>query len=148
LEISNVSLSGLGYTTNETNYLNIPNRATYVLKNHDIVISTVRPNRNAVALIRHSKRLVGTSGFTVLRMDKLSPYYVFAFCKTKYFITNLMRENTATMYPAVSDSDVFKTRILIPSSTFQAKIEDIVKLAYHNVDKSKTTICREYRYTF
>jgi len=138
LEISNVSLSGLGYATNETDYLNIPDRATYILKNHDIVISTVRPNRNAVAFIRQGKRLVGTSGFTVLRIDKLSPYYVFAFCKTKYFITHLMRENTATMYPAVSDNDVLNSRILVPSTTFQAKIEDLVKTAYAKLEKSKT----------
>ncbi|EDN71197.1 conserved hypothetical protein [Beggiatoa sp. PS] len=137
LEISNVSLAGLGYTTNEIDYLNIPDRATYVLKNHDIVISTVRPNRNAVALIRQGKRLVGTSGFTVLRIDKLSSYYVFAFCKTKYFITHLMRKNTATMYPAVSDNDVLNSIILVPSATFQAKIESIVKLAYQKLEKSQ-----------
>jgi hypothetical protein len=93
LEISNVKINGIDYDYDKIYHKEIPDRATYILRDNDIVVSTVRPNRNSVALIHNAKRLVGTSGFTVLRVDKnkISPYYLYIFCKTKYFITKLMR---------------------------------------------------------
>ncbi len=140
LSIADIGLNSLDYSTSSINHEKIPDRATYILKQNDIVISTVRPNRNAVALIMKCKRLVGTSGFTVLRVDKnnINPYFLFAFCKTKFFIKKLIRENTATMYPAVTDFDILNLKIPIFSDTFQKKIEEIVKTAQNNLSTSKT----------
>ncbi|MDR0522267.1 MAG: restriction endonuclease subunit S [Planctomycetaceae bacterium] len=130
LEISNVSLNNITYRTVEINPKEIPDRATYILQKNDVVVSTVRPNRNAVALIHNvDELLVGTSGFTVLRSKNISPYYLYAFCKTKHFITKLMRENTATMYPAVSDDDVLNVRLPLFSEKFRDKVSELVKKA-------------------
>lgn len=140
LPIAGVHLNSLDYTTENIDYLSIPDRATYCLKENDIVVSTVRPNRNAVAFIKKSKRLVGTSGFTVIRIDEnlVNQYFVYSFLKTKFFITKMMRENTATMYPAVTDYDVLNLKIPVPSKAFQNKIEALVKQAHKNLDRSKT----------
>ncbi len=140
LSISGVHLKGLDYTTEVIDCSTIPDRATYCLKENDIVVSTVRPNRNAVAFIRNSKRLVGTSGFAVLRIDKklINPYFVYSFLKTKFFTTKMMRENTATMYPAITDHDVLNVKIPLFSQTFQLQIEKLVKQAHHKLDTSKT----------
>ena len=138
LEISGVNLNSLNYEITTINPNEIPDRATYILKHNDIIVSTVRPNRNAVALIKNPKRLIGTSGFTVIRPFNIVPEYLFVFCKTKYFITKLMRENTASMYPAVSDSDVLNVKIPIPSNDFQLKIEQIVKSSYDKLENSKS----------
>lgn len=137
LEISRIDLNGLNYNTIEIDYNSIPDRATYILRNKDIVVSTVRPNRNAVAFIQNCNRLVGTSGLTVLRTNKIIPEYLFAFCKTKYFVKCLMRENTATMYPAVSDDDIYSVNILIPDINFQFLIKDIVNNANNKLIESK-----------
>ena len=138
LEISGVILNSLSYQTTEIDYRNIPDRATYILENNDIVISTVRPNRNGIALIKktNDNLLVGTSGFTILRTQGISPEFVFAFCKTKFFITKLMRENTATMYPAVLDSDIYNVSIPILSPHFQNQIESAVKTAHNCLENS------------
>ena len=139
LEISNVSLTNLTYNTVVIDFNEIPDRATYVLKNNDVVVSTVRPNRNAVALIRNSKRIIGTSGFTVLRANnKILPEYLFAFCKTKYFITKLIRENTASMYPAVNDNDVLNVTLPIFSNNFNNEIKKLINNASNNLENSKT----------
>jgi len=60
-------INNLDYSTNSISFDSIPDRATYHLQHNDIAVSTVRPNRNAVALIKNPHRLVGTSGFTILR---------------------------------------------------------------------------------
>lgn len=140
LEISGIKSNSLSYSYNKINFKEIPDRATYILSNNDVVVSTVRPNRNSVAFIHNANRLIGTSGLTVLRADstKISPYYLFVFCKTKFFITKLMRENTATMYPAVSDYDVLNVKIPILSISFQQIINNKIEHAFKCIKQSQS----------
>lgn len=149
LEISNVSLNSLEYNTMEVAYDDIPDRATYVLKNNDIVVSTVRPNRNAIALIINPSRLVGTSGFSILRLNKkieINLFYLYLFCKTKFFISKLMRENTASMYPAVTDFDILDIKIPTISNVLEKSCEKLVKLAYLKFHHSNKTFKKAEKY--
>jgi len=130
LEISNINLKGNEYRTIEIDFDSIPDRANIILHHNDIVISTVRPNRNAVALIQNPHRLVGTSGLTVLRLKKdslINPYFLFAFCKTNTFITKLIRENTASMYPAVTDYDILNIFVPLFSDLFIENVSMLIK---------------------
>ncbi len=138
LEISNISTNSLSYRVSEIDpaISIVPSRATYKLQDKDVVVSTVRPNRNAVAIISNSNNLVATSGCSVLRSLKLSPEYLFIFCKTDFFIKNLIRANTATMYPAVSNDDILNTPILIPSDNLIKKVSLLVREGINNFDAS------------
>ena len=139
LSISDLNLSnGFQYKVENMNYSKIIDRATYVLKNNDVVVSTIRPNRNAIGFIKNPKRIIGTSGFTVLRTKDIQPEFIYIFCKTQYFITSLNREATATMYPSITDGDILKTKIINPSNTFQEKIQELVKLSHQKLEESKT----------
>ncbi|WP_455939410.1 restriction endonuclease subunit S [Helicobacter fennelliae] len=141
LQISDINTNnGLEYSTTKIDFTQIPDRATYVLRNNDICISTVRPNRNAVALIKDSKRLVGTSGFCVLRLKEKSeilPEVLYTFCKTKFFIAKMMRANTASLYPAVTDSDILKCLIPQFSQDFQLEIQKLVQDSHKALEDSK-----------
>ena len=137
LEISRVELNGMDYATSAVSPDDIPDRATHVLRDGDVVVSTVRPNRNAVALIRGPKRLVATSGFAVLRAKNISPEYLFAWCKTRPFILSLVRETTATMYPAVAVRDILGARIFPCGKKFEGRIRIAVQKAAHVLDDSK-----------
>ena len=140
LQIGDVNLiNGLDYSSMEIEYTNIPDRATYVLKNNDICISNVRPNRNAVALINKPKRLIGTSGFTILRLKNknIVPQFLYVFCKTNFFLTRMMRVNAASLYPAILDSDIYKMSIPILPMCFQKEIKKMVKDSYKALEESK-----------
>lgn len=145
LEISNVFNNSY-----ETKFINIskekiPDRATYILEDNDICISTVRPNLNAVAFIKKASNdvLVGTSGFCILRSNKkIKSEFLYIFSKTSYFINCLIRENKATMYPAVSDSDIKNVNIPILSQPFQQSIADLVNISY-NLQQSADTLYKE-----
>lgn len=94
-----------------------PGRATYINNIDDILISSVRPNRNANAIINKNSRLqVGSNGFCNLRSNGLNPNYIFAFSKTKYFIATLVRATTSSMYPAVSNKDILNVPFFIPET--------------------------------
>lgn len=129
LEISGISTNSCQYITNFVTVGDEPDRAHYILQPDDVVVSTVRPNRNAVALILDDG-IVGSSGLAVLRPKGLEPAYLFAFCKTDYFVKCLMRTNKASMYPAVSVTDVLDTPIFNASPEFQAMVGSCVVAAF------------------
>ena len=126
LEISRISAAG-DYETVSVSPDDIPDRADVVLRNGDVAVSSVRPNRNAVAYIRDAKRLVGTSGLVVLRARTVLPEYLFAFTKTKHFAAALTRETTATMYPAVSADDILNVPFIMPTPQFAQEVQKTVR---------------------
>ena len=126
LEISNISTTSCEYHTVHVTPEDKPHRAHYILNEKDIVVSTVRPNRNAVAFIEEDG-IIGSSGLAVLRAKDIEPEYLFAFCKTDYFIKCLVRANKASMYPAVAINDVLDTPLLFPSKEFMEIITGIIQ---------------------
>ena len=136
LEISQISLSSFEYQTTNVQLGEEPDRSHYLLKKGDVVISTVRPNRNAVAFIK-TDGIVGSSGLAVLRPNNIEAEYLLAFCKTNYFVNCLMRANKASMYPAVSTSDILDTPLFVPSKSFRLLIIGILKDSIFAFDRAK-----------
>ena len=136
LEISKISLENLAYETTPVAVGAEPDRAHHILAKGDVVVSTVRPNRNAVALIEQDG-IIGSSGLAVLRAKGIEPEYLFAFCKTNYFIQCLVRANKATMYPAVAVKDVLNTPLLVAAQPFRAHIAEIINDSVAGVSRSR-----------
>ena len=126
LEISRISLSNCAYETTKVPFGEEPDRAHHILQKGDIVVSTVRPNRNAVAFVRENG-IVGSSGLSVLRSKNIESEYLLAFCKTNYFVQSLMRANKASMYPAVSNADVLDTPLFVPSVDFRLFVVETIR---------------------
>ena len=136
LEISQISLSNFEYQTTTVKLGAEPDRAHHLLKKGDVVVSTVRPNRNAIAFIK-TDGIVGSSGLAVLRPNNIEAEYLLAFCKTNYFVNCLMRANKASMYPAVSTSDILDTPFFIPSEPLRLLIVEAVKNSTLALELSK-----------
>ena len=136
LEISQISLNSFEYQTTTVRLGEEPDRAHHLLKKGDVVVSTVRPNRNAVAFVK-TDGIVGSSGLAVLRPNNIEAEYLLAFCKTSYFVNCLMRANKASMYPAVSINDVLDTPLFVPSESFRLLIVETVKNSMFALDKAK-----------
>ncbi len=136
LEISGISLNGCDYQLTRVELGSEPDRAHHILQKEDVAVSTVRPNRNAVAFIEQDG-IIGSSGLSILRAKKIEPEYLFVFCKTEYFIKCLMRANKASMYPAVSKRDVLETPFFVASDNFRSSIVLLVKNAIDQSRKAK-----------
>ena len=132
-----------------------PSRATWLVVPGDVLVSTVRPERNVVALVdRASPRpLVASNGFCVLRPDSVAPEVVYAFCKTTTFRKLLVRHATATMYPAVTDRDVLDLPFVEPRSEVARAIVASVRAAFerfgaarrdleHGIDEMEKVLTR------
>jgi type I restriction enzyme M protein len=103
-----------------------PSRASYLIAPGDVLVSTVRPDRNTVGLVSSASdhELVASNGFCVLRPVDVAPELLFAYCKTTTFRKLVTRAATATMYPAVADRDVLD--VLMPRIPNEAE-HDIVR---------------------
>lgn len=128
IEIAEVDIRTGAINTLEIAGMEAPSRAKWIVREGDVIVSTVRPARNAVALIGSSEDgFVCSSGFTVLRPFKTSVEFLFAYLKTSIVASLLDRKTTATMYPAVSWEDVLSLPVVLPDSETQCFIGDKVK---------------------
>ena len=113
IDISNINTSDGSYEKTKIKNAYAPSRARKKLERFNIVVSTVRPNRNATSIIlEDANDLVCSTGFAVLKTTKINPYYLFVFTKTSYFIDQLVRQTSATMYPAVNEKDILNVTYL------------------------------------
>lgn len=85
-----------------------PSRARQKLKSGDVLISTVRPNLNAVALVSDSlENATASTGYCVLRCKPLlDERFLFYWVRSTYFIEDMVSKATGASYPAVSDKTI------------------------------------------
>jgi len=109
-----------------------PSRARQPLITNDVLISTVRPNLNAVAMVpSHLNGSIGSTGFCVLRADptRVLPEYLFYYSQSGSFVSHLTRIANGASYPAVSDDDILETTIPLPVFADQGRIVQALKTA-------------------
>ncbi len=132
IDISNVNTSNGDIDVQLLKGYEAPSRARKVVKENDLILSTVRPNRNAVAIIpKELDNQICSTGFSVIKSEKINPWFLFTFLKTKYAIKQLIRMTMASMYPAVSEEDIGSILIPIPPLFFQQRIGSLVKESYN-----------------
>ena len=114
-------------------------RARQVVHENDVLVSTTRPNLNAVALV--SKEFHGqicSTGFCVLRCgDELDPEYLFHFVRSRIFVDSLSNLVQGALYPAVTDKQVFAQPIPWISKKDQRQIAARLKAQLAEVEKAR-----------
>jgi type I restriction enzyme S subunit len=109
-----------------------PSRARQLVREGDVLVSTVRPNLNGVACVpRELDSATASTGFCVLRPKekKLDGRYLFHWVKTAKFIGEMVRLATGANYPAISDRIVKSSEIPLPSLPEQKRIAAILDKA-------------------
>lgn len=138
IEIAEVDLSTGEFNTSKIIGEEAPNRAQWVVKRDDILISTVRPIRNAVVWVRDEKEnLVCSSGFAVIHPTSVSSEYLFIYFKTKYIAKLLDRYTTATEYPAVTWKDILNIPVFLGNKELRSEITEDVNKAFTLLEQSQ-----------
>jgi type I restriction enzyme, S subunit len=109
-----------------------PSRARQLIQEGDVLVSTVRPNLNGVAMVDKSlDGATASTGFCVLRpnVKKLNGSYLFHWVKTSEFISDMVRKSTGASYPAVSDRIILESKIPLPPIAEQKRIAAILDKA-------------------
>ncbi|NMA48110.1 MAG: hypothetical protein GX945_16260 [Lentisphaerae bacterium] len=109
-----------------------PGRARQVVLAGDVLVSTVRPNLNAVAMVPPElEGEIASTGFCVLRAveNLILPKFLFYFTRTDTFINALLQHVRGANYPAVTDRNVLSVEIPWPTLSEQRRIVEILDQA-------------------
>ena len=136
LSSSQISPKSLEYKTTSVRVGEAPEQAYYLLERGDVVVPMRMPGRNSVALLK-TDGVVGSRDLAVLRANRIKPEYLFAFCKTDYFVNCLRRANKGSLYPTVSITDVLDTAVFVPSGPFEDLIAKTVKVSLVESEKAQ-----------
>ena len=109
-----------------------PSRARQLVETDDVLVATVRPNLNGVALVNGAHHgMTASTGYCVLRPDKdtLDSRFLFHWVKTDVFVRRMVDVATGANYPAVSDAKVKASKIPLPPLGEQKRIAGILDAA-------------------
>ena len=110
-------------------YKDAPSRARRVVKDKDILYSTVRPNLKAYYKFGKNtpQNIIASTGFAVLsEKEGTSIDYIYYYTTTQSFVDYLSQIAKGAAYPAVGVDDFINTKIQIPDLKTQKKIADIL----------------------
>ena len=129
--------------TNCTTYTmsDAPSRAQQCVIKGDIVISTVRPNLKNIAIVSNDdENLVASSGFCILRPNKIDRNFLFHYILSEYYTEYLVSLTTGANYPAVRDSDILKSKIYYPPISIQQFFAQRIELIEQQKAEIQNTI--------
>jgi len=101
-----------------------PSRARQLVRTGDVLVSTVRPNLNAVACVGADlDGATASTGYCVLRADPavLDFRYLLHWVRSGRFVREMTRKATGASYPAVTDRIVKDSRIPLPYPEDQSR---------------------------
>lgn len=128
---------------------NAPNRARRVVQNGDILLSTVRPNLKAFALLKDlPEKVIASTGFAVLRVkEKISAKYLYELLFTDILQEQMISKMGKGQYPSINQDDVTNFKVPLPPVHIQEditkeckKVDDEIEKANVIIEKSKEEI--------
>lgn len=101
-----------------------PSRARKLVQAYDIIISTCRPTRKAIAVVPEQLHgQICSTGFSVIRAkENINPLYLHFALRLDSTMEQFRKFATGSSYPAILDSDVEKTLIPVPTIEEQNNI--------------------------
>lgn len=125
-----------------------PSRAKRKVQHGDLIWATVRPNRKQYSFIaKPQENTIVSTGFAVLRAEKVSPAYLYSAVTTDEFAAYLVNHATGSAYPAVNSGVFENADILCPSTELLEKFDALVSncISESQVLKSKNENLKKQR---
>ena len=120
VEIGDVNVSNGVAVANLIATDDLPDNAKIMTQAGDILVSKVRPNRGAVAILRENNLLV-SGAFAVLRSSgKFSVEVLQVMLRTEIYRDLMLKYNVGTSYPVIKDEDVLN----LPLPCVEVEIQD------------------------
>ncbi len=122
----------------EYSWENAPSRAQQIIKEGDVLFSTVRTYLKNIAQVDKAEydNQICSSGFTVLRgiADLVVSNYIFYYSLSLGFLNPLSALQTGSSYPAVRDKDVFAQIFPLAPLPIQRAIVSKIEALFSDLD--------------
>lgn len=124
IDIGNVDSSGTIHEIVDYRFEAAPSRARRIVRDGDVIISTVRTYLQAIApIIEPPENLIVSTGFAVVRPrpDQLDPGFCRYAVREPRFLAEVEMRSTGISYPAINASEIGDIAILLPELPTQRK---------------------------
>jgi hypothetical protein len=126
LEIGAVGLQSDTYTLDRVAIADAPSRARMILRAGDVLVSTTRPHRGAIARIRdEDDGAIASTGFAVLRKpdtEKVSRDFLLAALLSDCVLAQMLQRSSGGAYPAITPDELDRVRIPTPKADVQTRL--------------------------
>jgi type I restriction enzyme S subunit len=135
IDIGNISKENGISNPEEMFFSEAPSRARRIVKDGDVIISTVRTYLEAIAIILNPPHnLVVSTGFAVIHPQKLSKKFSLYSFKDRKFIQKIISMSEGISYPAINASDLMTIKIPFPEYLEQDEIGDFLHRKTAKID--------------
>ena len=142
IEISDVNVSDGEASFNWMDVEQLPANAKQEVRRGDLIISKVRPNRGAVAIINFDATdLIVSGAFTVLH-EKASSVFssetLKVLLRTRIYRDWMLKFNIGTQYPVIRDEDILNMPIPRIDEKTQTKISKFIQQSFaHKIESER-----------
>ena len=136
VEIGDVNeVEGIASST-LVNFSEASSRARRLVRDGDIIISTVRTYLRAIASVSNPPRnLVVSTGFAVLRPFAIEPDFARFALAADYFMFSVVSHSTGISYPAINASELMALHAAVPPREEQLLISEHIKKTNEKIDR-------------
>ena len=106
-----------------------PSRAKRIVRDHDILIATVRPNLEHYVFIKKAKlNTIASTGFAVITAKQVEPRFLYYYLTTKPFTNYLTRiaDSHTSAYPSFNPDVIENADLILPPLPEQKAIASIL----------------------
>jgi len=127
IEISEIdTLSGEIQNIVQVDKVSAASRAKMIVRENDIIISTTRPNRGAISLIKKEQDFsIASTGFSVIRNitnPDIDRQYLFTILRQQIILKQFEQRSSGGNYPAITQEELSNVTIPLPIKETQKKI--------------------------
>lgn len=137
LDISNVNNAGLTGEILELKFFEAPSRARRIVRNGDVIMSTVRPYLKAIAYLEDiPTNMIASTGFAVLT-TKPSYFskFLFYIIVSHWFNEAVNSQAVGASYPALNSEVLVASKIIVPPPKEQTAIANYLDEKISKIDQ-------------
>ncbi|MFQ1914479.1 restriction endonuclease subunit S [Aeromonas veronii] len=136
IDIGGVSSSEGITRTESMRFSGAPSRARRIVRQGDIIVSTVRTYLEAIAPISlEFDGKIASTGFAVLRPKYLLSGFAKYALRARHFIDSVVARSTGVSYPAINSSELIDIKIVVPSLKEQQTIASFLDYETARIDR-------------
>lgn len=113
-----------------------PSRARRLVRENDVIVSTVRTYLKAIAQIPvYDKPIVVSTGFIALRaLNKMNSAFLKYVIESNWFVSLIEMNSKGVSYPAINSSEVIQIKVVCPVLLEQQQIADYLDSKCSEID--------------
>ena len=136
IDIGSVSTGSGLRNTESMKFANAPSRARRLVKNGDVIVSTVRTYLRAIAPIRdNAENFVVSTGFCVVSpIGNLHSGYCSYLLQSPYFVETVVAGSVGVSYPATNSTDIANIQVPLPDNLEQTQIANFLDRETAKID--------------